>query len=63
LVVDQHQDLAQGESAPRLTRLAKPGWVRSIVRENLGRPPEQTVIDGSFTIRETILDMDQRRVD
>ncbi len=33
------------------------------VEENVGRQPEQAVVDGGFTSRETILDMDQRGVD
>ena len=33
------------------------------VEENLGRQPGQAVVDGGFTSRETILDMDQRGVD
>jgi len=33
------------------------------IQENLGRLPEQVVVDGGFTSRETILDMDQRGVD
>jgi transposase len=33
------------------------------VEENMQRPPEQAVVDGGFTSRETILDMAQRGVD
>jgi transposase len=33
------------------------------VEENLGEPPQQAVVDGGFTSRETILDMHQRGVD
>src|SRR5215471_18993957 len=33
------------------------------IREKLGRLPVQVVVDGGFTSRETILDMDQRGVD
>jgi transposase len=43
----------QGELGPALDK----------VEENLGQPPQQAVVDGGFMSRETILDMDQRRVD
>jgi transposase len=43
----------QGELAPALDK----------VEENLGRLPTQAVVDGGFTSRETILDMEQRGVD
>ena len=43
----------QGELAPAVDR----------VEENLGRQPQQAVVDGGCTSRETILDMDQRGVD
>jgi transposase len=33
------------------------------VEENMERPPQQAVVDGGFTSRETILDMAQRGVD
>ena len=33
------------------------------IRENLERAPEQGVVDGGFTSRETILEMDQQGVD
>ncbi|MGH9448414.1 MAG: transposase, partial [Terriglobia bacterium] len=33
------------------------------VEQNLGRAPEQVVVDGGFTSRETIRDMDDRGVD
>ncbi len=43
----------QGELGPAVDK----------VEENLGRPPAQAVVDGGFTSRETILDMNQRGVD
>jgi transposase len=43
----------QGELAPAMDK----------VEENMGRRPEQGVVDGGFTSRDTILDMDQRGVD
>lgn len=33
------------------------------IEERMGRPPEQVVVDGGFTTREAILEMDQRGVD
>jgi transposase len=33
------------------------------VAENMGQPPQQEVVDGGFTSRETIVDMAQRGVD
>ncbi len=39
------------------------GLAMDKVEENLGRLPEQGVVDGGFTSRETILDMEQRGVD
>jgi hypothetical protein len=43
----------QGELAPALEEVA----------ENMGRQPAQAVVDGGFTSRETILDMEHRGVD
>ncbi len=43
----------QGELGPAVDK----------VEENMGRQPEQAVVDGGFTSRETILDMHQRGVD
>jgi Transposase DDE domain len=43
----------QGELGPALDRVEK----------NMEQRPQQAVVDGGFTSRETILDMEQRRVD
>jgi transposase len=43
----------QGQLAPAVDK----------IEENLERPPEQAVVDGGFTSRETIVEMDRRGVD
>ncbi len=43
----------RGQLAPALDK----------IEENMGRRPEQAAVDGGFTTRPTILEMDQRRVD
>jgi transposase len=43
----------QGELGPAVDK----------VEENMGQPPQQAVVDGGFTSRESILDMEQRGVD